>query len=124
MPYAAALLVALAIVAGAEWSTDEDMFTMLTIIVASASLGWLRPRQFALSGIAVGLVVPAIAVASQLTDVHPAYETATEAASHGARYAASLLLLVVPACVAAFVGRLAGSRVRTVRNRAACAKKT
>jgi hypothetical protein len=115
MPYLAALLVALVIVAGTEWSTDEDIFTMLIIILASASLGWLRPRLFALSALAVGLVVPAIAVFSQLTGLHPEYETAIEAASHGAHYVASLLVLVIPAFLAAFAGRLGATRTRTVR---------
>jgi hypothetical protein len=115
MPYIAAFLVALLIVGGTEWSTDEDMVTMLTIIVASAALACLKPRLFALSGLAVGLVVPAIAVFSQLTGMHPAYETSAQAASHGPRYAASLLVLLVPAFAGAFVGRLAVLNARTVR---------
>ena len=115
MPYFFALLLAAAIVGATEWSTDEDTVTMLTIIVTSAALGCLRPRFFALSGLAVGLVVPAIAAFSQLTGMHPSYETAAQAAAHGPRYAASLLVLVVPALGGAFIGRLAVLNARTVR---------
>lgn len=85
--------------------------TMLVLLVASGSLGWLRPKLFGVSGLAVGLVVPAIAVFSQLIRVHPGYETAHEATAHGPAYAAGLLILIAPALIAAFVGRaLAGTR--------------
>ena len=111
MTYAAALLVGMAIVGGSEWSTDEASFAMMTLIIAGAALGWLRPRLFALSGAAVGLVVPAIALACWLTGARPAYESATEAASHGPRYVASLLTLVIPALIGAGVGKLAARLV-------------
>src|SRR5438309_655176 len=109
MPYVPALLFAAAVLGATEWSTDEDIVTMFTLIVASASLGWLRPRLFVASGLALGLVVPVIAVFSQWTGVHPAYESAVEAAKHGPGYAASLLILIAPALIGAFVGRLAAS---------------
>ena len=115
MTYAAALIAALAIVGGTEWSTDEDLITMLTLIVASTALGCIRPRLFAVSGVLVGLVVPAIALFCQLAGVHPAYESAAEAASHGLRYEASLLILVVPALVGAFIGRLAATSAQALQ---------
>jgi hypothetical protein len=113
MPYFAALLFAIALVGGTEWSTDEDTVTMLVLLLASGSLGWFRPRMFAVSGIAVGLVVPAIAVFSQSTGAHPRYETVRQAAAHSPSYAASLLILIAPALVAAFVGRALARMRRT-----------
>lgn len=117
MPYAPALFIALLAVGFTEWSTDEDMVTMLTLVVTSALLAWWKPRRFVLSGLALGLVVPAIAVFSQITGIHPRYESAAEAASHGPRYAASLLILIVPALVAAFVGRFVANNMRVARDR-------
>jgi len=107
--YAAALLLAMAIVAGCEWSTDEPIITMGVLILTSASMGWFRPKKFLVSGVDLGLVVPAIAVFSWLTGVRPGYEGAAEAASHRLAYAASLLVLLVPALIAAALGKLAGS---------------
>lgn len=115
MRYAAALIAALVMVAGVEWSTDEDLITMFTLIIASTALGCLRPRLFAVSGLLVGLVVPAVAVFSQIAGVRPAYESAAEAASHGVRYEASLLILVLPALVGAFIGRLAVNNARALQ---------
>ena len=112
MFYAAALLLAVAIVAGFEWSTDEAIVTMGVLILASAAMGWFRPSRFLVSGVALGLVVSAIATMCWLTGVRPGYESAVEAASHRGVYAASLLVLQVPALVAAALGRLAGRASR------------
>jgi hypothetical protein len=105
MPYLAALLFATALVGGTEWFTDEDLLTMSVILLASGYLGWFMPKLFAVSGLAVGLVVPTIAVFSQLSGVHPAYESTLQAAAHGPSYAAGLFMLIGPALIAAFVGR-------------------
>jgi hypothetical protein len=113
LPYFAALLFGIGLVAGAEWLTDEDMVTMMVLLLASGSLGWFMPRLFAISGVAVGLVVPGIAVFSQSTGLHPGYETARQAAAHGPSYAASLLILIGPALLAAFFGRALARLRRT-----------
>jgi hypothetical protein len=118
MRYALVLLTVLAAVAFMECSTDEDMVTMPTILAAGGLLGFLFRRHFLLSGVLVGLVVPTVALFSQKTGWHPAYETASVAASHGPRYAASLLILVIPAIIAAAIGRWliseTDSRAKTV----------
>jgi hypothetical protein len=105
MRYLAMLIWVLAAVAATEWSTDEVTITMLVILVSGGLMGWLFPRRFLLSGVAIGMVVPAIAIFSQASGWHPGYETSAETARHGAQYAASLLILIVPALIAALCGR-------------------
>lgn len=104
MRYALVLITVLAAVAFMECSTNEDMVTMLTILAAGGLLGFLFRRRFLLSGVLVGLVVPTMAVFSQSTGWHPAYETASVAARHGPQYAVSLFILVIPAVIAAALG--------------------
>ena len=112
MRYVFTLVPALAVVAFVEWSTDEDMMTMLIICVASCALGVLFPRMLLLSGLLIGLVVPAIAVVSQATAWHPGYETAAQAARHHLGYAVSLTVLIVPAIIAAALGSFLRTRTR------------
>jgi hypothetical protein len=111
MRYSLFLTSALATVVLVECSTDEDVVTMLTILVAGGILGSVGPHRWLLSGVLVGLVVPAVAAFSQVTGWHPSYEAASAAAKHGPRYAASLLVLVVPALIAAATGSWLGRRL-------------
>lgn len=112
MRYVVILILALAIVAFVECSTDEDMMTMLIICVTSGVIGFLFPRMFLLSGLSIGLVVPAIAVISQATAWHPGYETAAAAARHHIEYAVSLTVLIAPAIIAAALGSFLRTRTQ------------
>ena len=72
-------------------------------------------RKARISGVGIGVVVAAVAIVSQLSGRYPAYESPAEAATHGASYAASLLILVVPASIAAFCGRWMGRAALATR---------
>jgi hypothetical protein len=108
MIYFTGLLLSLALVANMEWRTDEATVTMAVLLVASLALGWFRPRLFLLSGVVLGLAVAAINQFTLLTGIRPNYESAAEASTHHLGYVLSLAVLVIPAVIAAFVGRLFG----------------
>lgn len=111
MSYLAGLFLSLAIVANMEWRTDEDLITMAAIVVSSAVLGSLWPRRFLLSGLLLGLVVPAVNVFTLVTGVRPQYETDAKANGHTALFVVSLAVLVLPAIVAACIGRIASTKM-------------
>jgi hypothetical protein len=68
---------------------------------------------FWLSGIAIGLVVPALALLTPVAGIRPIYETTSQAAAaHGANYVVSLVVLVLPAILLAWLGSLIGKQVR------------
>jgi hypothetical protein len=116
MGYAIALLAAAGVVGGFEWRTDEDLVTLAVLVAASFALGFFRPRRFWISGIIVGLVVPALGLLTLVTGVRPVYETASQAAAHGANYVLSLILLALPALLLAWLGSLVGARARAAPN--------
>jgi hypothetical protein len=111
--YAIALLAAVAALAGFEWRTDEEIITLAVLIASSFALGAFRPRLFWLSGIAIGLVVPALALLTLVAGIRPIYETASQAAAHGTNYVLSLIVLVLPAILLAWLGSLIGKQVRS-----------
>jgi hypothetical protein len=108
MTYVVGLLLSLAIVATMEWRTDEAPLTLGALLVVCLALGWYRPRLFLLSGLVVGLVVAALNLFTLLTGIRPGYEAAAEANAHHLGYVLSLAILVIPAVIAAFIGRLFG----------------
>lgn len=109
--YFALLFLGVAIVAFFEWRTDEDTLTMLALLVSSLALGAYRPRQFIVSGIILGSSITLISLFSLLTGLHPIYDAGSQGHSRGFFDAATMLVLIVPALAASFLGRLISGKV-------------
>src|SRR3954462_6952908 len=101
--YLTGLGVAVAAVVGTDrvaTSDDASQVVLLLLLVVSAALGAAAPRRAWLSGLVVGA---AIGVAHLLyVTVGPALPVASEPSGVGG--AASLLVLIVPAMIGAYLG--------------------
>ena len=116
MLYLVGLLTCVAIVAAVEWRTDEDLVTLTVIVAASFGAGLLRPHAFWLSGILLGACPAGLNIFTRLTGLRPIYETQAQAVSHGLVYGLSLLVLAVPAVLAAAIGAFASRAFRASRS--------
>jgi len=102
--FLAALLLAMALVGLFNWRTDESGIVMGLLILGSGAVGALRPKAAWLTGLLVGLVVPAQDLFTWATGLHPIWARGIELARRGPDF--SLLVLVVPSMVAALAGAL------------------
>jgi hypothetical protein len=98
--YAAALLLAMGLVGLFNWRVDEGGVDMGVLILCSAAAGAALRKRAWLGGLLVGLVIPAQSVFSAMTGLHPAFEKGPSVL----RPDPSLLVLVVPALLAALMG--------------------
>jgi peptidoglycan/LPS O-acetylase OafA/YrhL len=103
--------VALVLLDRAASSDDSGPFTLLVLLTASAMLGFAAPRRAWLPGLVLGAVV-ALANLAYVT-VGPARQHPIE--PRGVGGAATLLVLVVPATLAAYAGAATGRRWRRSR---------
>lgn len=108
--YLSALLIASAAVAISEWRTDEDIITMSVLLLVSFGLGFYRPRLFFWSAVVTGSVVALLGLLSQVTGLQPVYSDGAAGGNGGVAQPATMLVLIVPALVAAFAGRLAARK--------------
>jgi hypothetical protein len=84
-------------------SDAANQVALLLLLMCSAALGWLRPRQAWLSALIVGCAIAVARAIALLLDRSPA----DPQAPHSLPAVASLLVLVVPAAVASYVGAAA-----------------
>ena len=102
--FAAAMLLAMGLVGLFNWRSDESGIVMGLLVLGSGAVGALRPKATWLTGLLVGLVVPAQSLFTWATGLHPIWERGIELARRGPDF--SLFVLVVPAMVAALAGGL------------------
>jgi hypothetical protein len=105
-------VVAVAVVLWTDRSASDisNQATLLVLLVAAAALGFAAPRRFWVAGLVVGAAIPAAHIV--YATLGPALPYEAEPAGVGG--AASLLVLIVPAMIAAYLGALA---VRLRRDR-------
>jgi hypothetical protein len=100
--YAIGLVVAVAVLLGADRSSSDvsNQATLLVLLVAAAVMGLSAPRRAWLPGLVLGAAIP-LAHIVYLT-AGPALPYKSEPAGVGG--AATLLVLIVPAMIAAYLG--------------------
>lgn len=106
------LLLGMAVVAVFEWRTDEDILTMLALLIGSAALGAYRPSRFALSGIIMGSTITLVGLFSLTTGLQPVYGGAPQGHQGSVLGAMSMLVLTLPALLASFVGQFVSGKVQ------------
>jgi hypothetical protein len=102
--YVPALLAAVALLVTVDQSTSSDdggQISLLVLLVAAAVLGWAAPRLAWLSGVVIG---SAVAGTSLLALTFGGFHPADPPTFGGA---VLMLVLIVPATVAAYAGAMA-----------------
>jgi hypothetical protein len=99
--YPAILILAVSAMVLYQWSWDEGAMTWIVLGGLSACLGFLCPKQFLLSGLAIGLVVAAVTGFESLSGIRPAYEIHPHTLAHCLRW----LILVIPGLISSAMGR-------------------
>ncbi len=105
--YPAVLVLAITAMGLYQWSADESLITLSVLSALAVVLGFLRPSQFLISGIAVGVVVCAVNSFETLSGVRPAYELYQHTWAHNLRW----LMLILPALLSSAFGRQVGLRL-------------
>ena len=98
--YVAALLFGVAAMTFDQWTEDEGLGTCVVLGLIAFLLGLVRPKRFAVSGVAVGAVVAGVHVLGALGGVRPPYETRAHSLVDGLLW----LVFVIPAVLAAAAG--------------------
>lgn len=111
---AAFLLLAMGLVGLFNWRVDEGGVDMGILLVCSVAVGVALAKRAWLGGLLVGLVIPMQSVFSALTGLRPVFEKGAALAPRGPDF--TLLVLVIPAVLAALFGGWAG-RARERRRR-------
>jgi hypothetical protein len=99
--YPALLTLAVSAMALYQWSWDEGVMTWMVMGGLGACLGFLRPKQFLFSGLAIGLVVAGVTGFESLSGIRPAYETHPRTLAHCLHW----LILVIPGLASSAMGR-------------------
>jgi hypothetical protein len=109
-------IVAVAVLLWTDRSASDvsNQAALLVLLLAAAALGFAAPRWFWVAGLVVGAAIPLAHIV--YATLGPALPYNAEPAGVGG--AASLLVLIVPAMIAAYLGALA---VRLRRNRGSSA---
>lgn len=98
-----AIAAGAAVVTWTEWRTDEVTVVLALLVAISFACGLAWPRRALLSGAVLGLAMPlAHVITEALGRFRPSYMFEAPSVS----WAAQLLVLVVPALVAAGAGAL------------------
>lgn len=106
--YPAALGLSLAAMTLYQWSADEGLMTVVVLSGLGLALGFLRPKWFLVSGLAVGVVVAAVNGFEWLSGIRPDYETYPRTVANSVQW----LSLVIPAIASSAAGRQIGQMLR------------
>ena len=114
--YLLALPLAILAMVVYQWSADESLRTLAVLGGLGLGLGFVKPRLFLVSGLAVGAVVAAVNGFEALSGVRPAYEIHAHSFVHSLRW----LVLIAPTLAAALMGRQAGLWLQTFKEPPRC----